>query len=130
MKILTLIILIFTFNNLCLAKKKAEQKPNKKTEVKHDHSDHKGKHDHSDAAATSKKIGKDKVLIEVQGMVCAFCAQGIEKNFGKRKEVKSTKVDLDKMEVLVQFKKGKSLDEKIIKELVTDAGFSYKGIKK
>ena len=45
-------------------------------------------------------------------MVCAFCAQGIKKNFNGRNEVKETKVDLDKMEVEVIFKKGKSLTQK------------------
>ncbi len=94
----------------------------------HDHS--KMNHDHKDSVAKIKKQEKkDKVLIEVKGMVCAFCAQGIEKKFGKRKEVKSAKVNLDKMEVLVKFKKGQSLNEKQIKKIIVDAGFSYVGSK-
>ena len=92
--------------------------------------DHKGmKHDknhsHKDTTMKAKRIAKDKVLIKVKGMVCSFCAQGVTKNFNKKSEVKSTKVDLDKMEVLVTFKKGKTLSDATIKQVVTDAGFSY-----
>ena len=91
------------------------------------HRHHEG-HDHKGQQATSMKIGEGKILIKVKGMVCAFCAQGIEKNFNKREEVKSTKVDLDKMEVLIELKNGKTLSEDTIKKIVTDAGFSYAGI--
>lgn len=94
-----------------------------------DHKDHKN-HDHRDTKASVQKIDEDKILIKVKGMVCAFCAQGIEKNFNKRDEVKKTKVDLDKMEVSIELNKGKTLDEKVIKEIVTSAGFSFEGIKK
>ena len=62
-------------------------------------------------------------------MLCAFCAQGIKKNFNKKSEVESTKVDLDKMEVEIKLKEGKSLSEDAIKEVVTSAGFSFEGVK-
>lgn len=93
------------------------------------HHMHKGEHHHGEGSVVAKAISKDKVLIQVQGMVCAFCAQGIEKNFNAKKEVQSTKVDLDKMEVLVTFNKGQSLNEEAIKQIVTDAGFKYLGVK-
>lgn len=88
------------------------------------------KHEGHDHEASIARNHKGEILIKVKGMVCAFCAQGIKKNFGKRDEVKATKVDLDKMEVKVSLKKGKSLSEKVIKSLVTDAGFSFDGVKK
>lgn len=65
------------------------------------------------------------VLITVKGMVCAFCAQGIEKNFKAKPEVADTSVDLDKMQVKVSYKEGKSLNEEELKEIITEAGFSY-----
>ncbi len=70
---------------------------------------------------------KDEVTIKVKGMVCAFCAQGIKKNFEKQAEVKTTDVNLDNMMVKVKFAKGKSLSEKKVKEIVESAGFSYVG---
>ncbi|MFK8139340.1 MAG: heavy-metal-associated domain-containing protein [Bdellovibrionales bacterium] len=77
--------------------------------------------------ASIKKNEEDKITIKVKGMVCAFCAQGIEKNFNKRAEVKNTKVNLDKMEVYIELNKGKSLSESILEEIVTSAGFSFEG---
>jgi len=93
-----------------------------------DHASHKD-HDHSDQKATLKKVGQEKLVVKVKGMVCAFCAQGIETNFNKQKEVKETKVDLDKMQVIVKLKSGKTIPEKTVKKIVTDAGFAYDGIK-
>ncbi len=95
----------------------------------HDHKHGKGKHDHSDQKASVKKLKNEKMLIKVNGMVCAFCAQGIKKQFNGRDEVKETQVNLDNMEVLVTLKKGQSLSEDTIKELVTNAGFSFEGLK-
>lgn len=104
-----------------------------KKEMKHKNHDHKKhdhkKHDHKDQKASLKKTGKDKLTLKVKGMVCAFCAQGIEKNFNKQKQVKSTKVNLDNMEVTIKLHPGKSLSEKKIKKIVTDAGFGFDGIK-
>ena len=37
------------------------------------------------------------VQIEVKGMVCSFCAQGIKKNISKLEAVESVKVDLKKV---------------------------------
>ena len=95
----------------------------------HGHDGHKD-HDHSAQKATLKKVGSDKLVIKVKGMVCAFCAQGIEKNFNKQKQVKTTKVNLETMEVTINLKKGASLPEPTIKKLVIDAGFAYAGLKK
>ncbi len=123
--ILTLVV------NPVFAEEGSSAKP---AQEKQEHSEHskKGmdhsKHDHSDQNATAQKVGKEKLLIKVKGMVCAFCAQGIRKNFNAREEVAETNVDLDKMEVSITFKKGKSLPEAAIKELVTDAGFSFAGV--
>tara|TARA_B100001248_G_scaffold261746_1_gene253995 strand:+ start:4877 stop:5245 length:369 start_codon:yes stop_codon:yes gene_type:complete len=99
----------------------------KQQDSKMEHKDHK-KHEHKDSQASAKKVAKDKLLIKVKGMVCAFCAQGIEKNFNAREEVKNTEVDLDKMQVLVTFVKGKSLAEDVVKEIVTGAGFQFAGV--
>ena len=85
------------------------------------------KHDHSDQEAHVKKVGKGKLVVKVMGMVCSFCAQGVEKNFNAREEVKTTKVDLDTMTVDITLKPGKSRDEKTIEKLIVDAGFAYGG---
>ncbi len=86
------------------------------------------KHDGHEHVAGMMRTKDGKVIVKVKGMVCAFCAQGIEKNFKGREEVKATKVDLDKMQVAITLKKGKNLKEEIIEKLITDAGFNYVGV--
>ena len=75
------------------------------------------------------KPQKDNITVKVKGMVCSFCAQGIEKQFKKFSELESIKVNLDTMEVDLKFKPGKSLSEETIKKVIVDAGFSFVGIK-
>ncbi len=127
----TLILLLFTLNiNTSLVF--AESQSSEHNHKGHDHKGHSHEgHDHKmeDKKAEFKEISKDKVVIKVQGMVCAFCAQGIKKNFNAKDEVKETKVDLDKMEVTILFKEGRQLSQKVMKETVTDAGFKFVGVK-
>ena len=59
----------------------------------------------------------------VNGMVCAFCAQGIEKRLSKMPEAKAVLVDLKRRFVVVEPKEGMSLDEKLIAAEIKDAGY-------
>ena len=95
----------------------------------HNHKMDHQNHNHKDGKAEAKKVSPEKIIIKVKGMVCAFCAQGIQKNFSKRKEVKDVKVDLDTMEVTILLVKGQILPEKVIESVVTGAGFKYMGLK-
>ncbi|MCY4524060.1 MAG: heavy-metal-associated domain-containing protein [Halobacteriovoraceae bacterium] len=74
---------------------------------------------------TLAKDNSSKILFKVNGMVCSFCAQGITKKFNKMDEVKSTKVNLDKMEVTLILNRGKKLGKEKIKSTVEEAGFKY-----
>ena len=64
----------------------------------------------------------------VNGMVCAFCATGIEKTFRKQPEVASVKVDLPKKLVTITTKPRKTLSDAKIKEVVTYSGYSMGNI--
>lgn len=59
----------------------------------------------------------------VNGMVCAFCAQGIEKRLQKMPATKAVFVDLKKKIVAVEAKDGQKLDGKAITAEITDAGY-------
>ena len=59
----------------------------------------------------------------VNGMVCAFCAQGIEKRIGKMSATQFVFVDLKGKTVAVQAKDGMSLDEKAIAAEITESGY-------
>jgi copper chaperone CopZ len=59
----------------------------------------------------------------VNGMVCAFCAQGIEKRISKMDATKAVFVDLKNKTVAIEAKDGRTLDEKAITAEITDAGY-------
>lgn len=61
--------------------------------------------------------------ITVNGMVCAFCAQGIEKRLSKLPATKAVFVDLKQKIVAVEAKEGMTLDEKTLKAEIADAGY-------
>jgi periplasmic mercuric ion binding protein len=65
----------------------------------------------------------ETITTTVNGMVCAFCATGIEKTFRKQPEVASVKVDLPKKQVVIMTKPGRTLSDAKIKEVVTYSGY-------
>ena len=66
--------------------------------------------------------------IEVLGRVCAFCAQGIEKSFGSAENIKDVFVSLENYFVAIESKDGKSIDENLIRTIITDAGYDVQKI--
>lgn len=69
-----------------------------------------------------------KVVVEVPGMVCQMCVQGMKKNFKTAVEnsEKDVVVDLDKKTVTVNLKS--KITDKEIKERVNDAGYNAEKI--
>ena len=72
-------------------------------------------------AATSVKV-------RVNGMVCAFCAQGIEKRLSKLPATQFVFVDLKQKVVAVQAREGQSLDVKTVSAEIVDAGYDVVSI--
>ncbi|CAA6808458.1 MAG: Unknown protein [uncultured Campylobacterales bacterium] len=68
------------------------------------------------------------IVANVEGMVCDFCARGLEKVFSKQDEVASIKVSLEKSIVEIYFKEGKALDDKTITKLILGNGISVNSI--
>jgi periplasmic mercuric ion binding protein len=66
----------------------------------------------------------ETITTTVNGMVCAFCATGIEKTFRKQPEVATVKVDLHTKRVTITTKPGKTLSDVKIKEIVTYSGYT------
>ena len=69
-------------------------------------------------------VSAETIHTSVNGMVCAFCATGIEKTFRKQPEVQSVKVDLPSKQVTIKTKLGKTLSDAKIKEVVTYSGYT------
>src|SRR5688572_32336737 len=75
------------------------------------------------AMAAVPSFAANSVKATVNGMVCAFCAQGIEKTISKMDATKAVFVDLKNRIVLVEAKEGKTLDQKAIGAAIVDAGY-------
>jgi copper chaperone CopZ len=72
----------------------------------------------------SAAVSAETIRTTVNGMVCAFCATGIEKTFRKQPEVESVKVDLKEKLVTIKTKPGKTLTDAKVKEIVTYSGYT------
>ena len=101
----------------------------------HDHSSHEG-HLH-ETLVDGKELEVDPerfdkfiegladsqiAVVSVIGMVCDFCARGIEKTFKKDKSVKRVDVDLSRGKVLVAYNNSKVIDFEDIKLKIVSNG--------
>ncbi len=75
------------------------------------------------ALATWPSFAATSIKATVNGMVCAFCAQGIEKRISSMPAAKAVFVDLKKKTVAIEAKEGQTLDGNAIKAEITDAGY-------
>ncbi|MGH8516707.1 MAG: heavy-metal-associated domain-containing protein [Panacagrimonas sp.] len=64
------------------------------------------------------------VEMEVNGLVCAFCAQGIQKAIRKFPATQDVFVNLDHRVVAIQLKDGQDIPDGDLRAAVTDAGYS------
>ena len=78
--------------------------------------------------ALSAVASADTIRATVNGMVCGFCATGIEKTFKSQAEVKAVNVDLNNKLVTISTKEGQTLDDAKLKKLMTNSGYSVVSI--
>jgi mercuric ion binding protein len=64
----------------------------------------------------------------VNGMVCAFCAQGIEKKIRALSQTQDVYVNLKQRIVAVELKAGQALSNDTLKDLIKDAGYDVTAI--
>jgi len=77
---------------------------------------------------TEATVQSGDVHVSVNGLVCDFCARALEKTFGKQESVKGIDVNLKSKVVTINFIDGQTLDDEIITQLITDAGYNVEGI--
>ena len=63
------------------------------------------------------------VQVKIKGMVCSFCAQGLQKGIGKLEEVEKVEINLKKGYAKITVKKGETLPMDEVKEIINDAGY-------
>ena len=75
-------------------------------------------------AALSSPAWAGSIEIEVNGLVCAFCAQGIEKSLRRFAATQDVWVSLEHRLVAVALKDGRTIDEARLRQAITDAGYA------
>lgn len=78
--------------------------------------------------ASSAFAGQKTLKVDLDGLVCAFCAQGVEKKMKAQAATDKVFVSLDKKVALVSLKDGQDIPDATIKSEITDAGYVVKGI--
>jgi mercuric ion binding protein len=68
------------------------------------------------------------IKASVNGMVCAFCAQGIEKKMRSLSQTQDVYVNLKQRMVAVELKEGQTLAFDTVKDLIKDAGYEVTAI--
>ena len=66
--------------------------------------------------------------VTMNGMVCSFCAQGIEKKMKALSETKDVYVGLKNRLVVVEVKDGLTLSQDVIRKIIKDVGYEVKSI--
>ena len=70
----------------------------------------------------------ETIEMKVNGLVCGFCAQGIEKKMRENPATDTVTVSLEEKRVVVVTKNGTDISDADLKKAITDAGYELKGI--
>jgi copper chaperone CopZ len=70
----------------------------------------------------------DTIEMKVFGMVCGFCAQGIEANLRKNPATEEVVVSLEDKLVAVRTRAGTSIADADLRKAIADAGYDLKAI--
>ena len=94
-----------------------------------DHSNH----NHMESNQIEVQVGSidpngTLMTVAVEGMVCDFCAQAIEKVFMKREEVAGITINLNDQNVIISLKSEKDIENTTIEELFLNAGYNVQTI--
>jgi len=80
-------------------------------------------------SAPAAPIAAD-VVVSVNGLVCDFCAQAIDRSFRRRAEVNAVRVDLTEKLVTIDFRANQSLDDDTIRDIITRAGYTVTNVRR
>lgn len=86
----------------------------------------------------SPMVFAKEIKVNVQGMVCSLCSQGVQKKLSKISGVTKSTFELGRKDgeakilpsVTITTEGDKDLDDKVIKELINEAGFNVASIER
>jgi copper chaperone CopZ len=70
------------------------------------------------------------IEMKVHGLVCGFCAQGIEKTLRRNPATSDVVVSLENKLVAIATKEGQDISDAELKKALTDAGYDVKAIER
>lgn len=70
------------------------------------------------------------IEMDVNGLVCGFCAQGIEKTLKALPATAAVFVSLEHRLVAVQLKDGSDIDDATLRKALKDSGYTVTGIRR
>ena len=70
------------------------------------------------------------IEMDVNGLVCAFCAQGIEKTLRAFPATADVVVSLEKKLVVVATRDGQDIGDEELRKALTNAGYTVKAIRR
>lgn len=82
------------------------------------------------ASLAAPALDARSLRIEVNGLVCAFCADGITRAFKKDNATAEVFVSLENKLVAVGLKDGQDIADATATKLLTDAGYTVIGIQR
>ena len=69
-----------------------------------------------------------EIHVSVNGLVCDFCAQSIQKLFNKEESVEAVDINMDEGMIKIDLKDGYNMDDNLITKLITDSGYNVERI--
>ena len=80
------------------------------------------------AATTATAASAGTIEMKVYGLVCGFCAQGIEKTLRKNPATADVLVSLENKLVAISTREGQDISDADLTKALTDSGYDVKGI--
>jgi copper chaperone CopZ len=78
--------------------------------------------------ALSASAAAGTIEMKVYGLVCAFCAQGIEKTLRRNPATEDVVVSLENKLVAIGTRSGQDIPDAELRKALTDAGYDVKDI--
>lgn len=79
-------------------------------------------------ALTTAAANADTIEMKVYGLVCGFCAQGIEKTLRKNPATEDVVVSLEHQLVAIATRAGQDIPDADLTQALTEAGYDVKAI--
>lgn len=71
-----------------------------------------------------------RISVDVNGLVCDFCARSLEKFLGKQVMVADVQIDLASKVITIEVMDDQTVDDETLTQWVTDAGYAVRAIRR